>query len=225
MKVTAISDLHGDMPKLGGGDLLIVAGDFTAWDKVEQWEQWWAWINKQPYDHKVYIAGNHDMFLTPAYHCSPKALVRAMQMHDTMRESIKVTYLQDSGTVVDGFKIWGTPWSRWFEGVNPDCTAFMLKSEFELQDRFNLIPEDTDILVSHSPCYCRLDKTLYGDEAGSRALRDRVDYLRTKKLRYHFHGHIHEAYGAHEEEGLKTFNVARMDRSYTPRNKILNIEI
>jgi len=134
-------------------------------------------------------------------------------------------YLCDSGTDYQGLKIWGTPWTQWFQGVNPDCTGFMLRSEFQLKDKFDLIPEDTDILVTHGPCYQRLDKTLYGDHAGSRALRDRVDHLRGKKLRYHFHGHIHEAHGEHEEGGLKTYNVARMDRSYIPKNKILNIEI
>jgi Icc-related predicted phosphoesterase len=71
----------------------------------------------------------------------------------------------------------------------------------------------------------RLDRTIYGDYAGCEALRRQVDYLRGNKLKYHFHGHIHEAYGEHEEGGLKTYNVARMDRSYRPVNRILNIEI
>lgn len=209
--------MHGDRPTLKGGDLLIVAGDLTARDDFIGWQQFATWISAQSYRKKIFIAGNHDRYL---YDC------RLMIMPLVGPQNLEgVEFLCDCGTEFEGLKIWGTPWSNWFEGVNPDCAAFMLKTEFELMDRFNLIPEDTDILVSHSPCFGRLDKTLYGDLAGSTALRDRVDYLRTKKLKYHFHGHIHEAYGVHEEGGLKTFNVARMDRSYIPRNKIVNIEI
>lgn len=212
MKVTAISDLHGDRPKLEGGDLLIVAGDLTARDRPQEYGHFNEWIDKQAYTKKVVICGNHDgwiaggsSFLRPA--------------------GCTYDYLCDSGTEFEGLKIWGTPWTNWFEGVNSSCTAFMLQYEIDLKEKFDLIPEDTDILVSHGPCYRKLDKTRYGDHAGSVALRERVNYLRTENLRYHFHGHIHEAYGAIEEDGLKTYNVARMDRSYRPTHDIVNIEI
>jgi hypothetical protein len=36
MDVTCISDLHGYLPKLEGGDLLIIAGDMTARDTEEE---------------------------------------------------------------------------------------------------------------------------------------------------------------------------------------------
>ena len=212
MKVTAISDLHGDRPKLKGGDLLIVAGDLTARDRPKEYAEFNEWIDTQPYTKKVVICGNHDKcvyrgssFLWPA--------------------GATYEYLCDTGTEFGGLKIWGTPWTQWFHGVNPDCDAFMLRSEGQLKDKFDLIPEDTDILITHGPCRDRLDYTQWGDRVGSEALRYRVDYLRGKQLKYHFHGHIHEGYGAHEEGGLKTFNVARMDRYYRPVNKIVNIEI
>lgn len=213
MKCTAISDLHGDRPKLKGGDLLIIAGDLTARDRLSEYLDFCHWLKNQNYDKKIVIAGNHDM--------------RIQKEPFKFDEMITgVAYLCDSGTEYQGLKIWGTPWTQWFQGVNPDCTGFMLRTEFQLKDKFGLIPEDTDILITHSPCAQRLDHTLYGDRAGSTALRSRVDYLASQKqLKYHFHGHIHEAYGEHEEGGLKTYNVARMDRSYIPRNKIVNIEI
>ena len=214
MRVTAISDLHGDRPKLKGGDLLIIGGDLTARDRLSEYIECRVWLCQQDYKKIVVIAGNHDMCIENG----------VFEWPDGWKEE-EFVYLCDSGTEYQGLKIWGTPWTQWFQGVNPDCTGFMLRSEFQLKDKFDLIPEDTDILVTHGPCYQRLDKTLYGDHAGSRALRDRVDHLGGKKLRYHFHGHIHEAHGEHEEGGLKTYNVARMDRSYIPKNKILNIEI
>lgn len=212
MLVTAISDLHGDRPRLKGGDLLIIAGDLTARNKEDEYYQFNSWICDQDYDRKVVIAGNHDMLLQ-------KDSFQYLEGYPCF------DYLCDSGTEYQGLKIWGTPWTQWFYGVNPCCTAFMLRIEFQLKDKFDLIAEDTDILISHGPCFERLDKTLYGQSTGSMALRDRVDFLRGKQLKYHFHGHIHEAYGEHEESGLKTYNVARMDRNYIPKNKIVNIEI
>ena len=212
MKVTAISDLHGDRPKLGGGDLLIVAGDLTARDRLTEYQEFCYWLHNQKYDRKIVIAGNHD---------------RRLQV-DPFRFDEAVTgaiYLCDSGTTWNSLKVWGTPWTRWFESVNPDCSAFMLHTEFQLKDKFDLIPEDTDILISHGPCFGRLDYTLYGEDAGSTSLRATVDVLRGKRLKYHIHGHIHEAYGRHEEGGLITLNVSRMTRAYIPTNKIVNIEI
>lgn len=212
IKVTAISDLHGDRPTLKGGDLLIIAGDLTARDRLSEYQEFCIWLHKQPYERKIVISGNHD--------------VRIQKEPFKFDEQITgVAYLCDSMTEYKGLKVYGTPWTPYFQGVNPECAAFMLNSEFQLKDKFDLIPEDTDILVTHGPCYQRLDKTLWGDDAGSRSLRERVDHLRGKKLKYHIHGHIHESYGKHVEGGLTTLNVARMDRSYRPVNKIVNFEI
>lgn len=236
MKATFISDLHGDMPKLKGGDLLIVAGDLTAHDKEIQYKKFSEWVISQDYRHIVIVAGNHDCYVQNNTCCFDVGMLGGA-----------ATYLCDSGTEIEyeetveeehkfkglisyqvkrKLKIWGSPWTPYFDGVNPDCSAFMIRSDYVLKDKFDLIPEDTDILVTHGPCFGRLDLTLDGDNAGSPALRTRVDYLRDKMfLKYHIHGHIHEAYGMHDEGGLKTFNVARMDRSYRPKNSIVNIEI
>jgi Icc-related predicted phosphoesterase len=212
MKVTAVSDLHGDRPKLVGGDLLIIGGDLTARDRPQEYVLFNEWIDALDYKKKIVICGNHDMWIAKG-----SSFLRP--------SGCTYEYLCDSGTEYQGLKIWGTPWTQWFHGVNPDCTAFMLRSEFDLIEKYALIPYDTDILISHGPCYMRLDKTIYGDYAGSQALRDQVEYLKEKRLQYHFHGHIHEAYGEHKEGNLWTFNVSRMNRDYRPVNKILNIEI
>jgi 3',5'-cyclic AMP phosphodiesterase CpdA len=60
MKIDCISDLHGFQPKLEGGDLLIVAGDLTARDTVEEYITFNSWLSDQNYDRKIIIAGNHD---------------------------------------------------------------------------------------------------------------------------------------------------------------------
>jgi hypothetical protein len=53
MIIDCISDLHGYLPKLEGGDLLIVCGDLTAYNKPKQYEEFFLWLKKQKYRKKV----------------------------------------------------------------------------------------------------------------------------------------------------------------------------
>lgn len=232
MKITAIGDLHGDTPALPGGDLLIVSGDLTARDKAHEYAQFKMWIEKQDYKKKVVIGGNHDTLIFNGrwvydkpydfeYLCDSGT---EFEYEEKVEEDHKfkgtITYKQKKK-----LKLWGTPWTQWFEGVNPLCTAFMLQSEVELAEKYDMIPDDTDILITHGPRFEVLDRTLYKTNAGSKSLLKRVDYLKGKQLKFHIHGHIHEAHGKHEEDGLVTLNVSRMDRLYNPKNQIVNFEI
>lgn len=53
MIIDCIADLHGHYPKLEGGDLLIVAGDLTARDTLDEHINFSQWLEKQYYkkDH------------------------------------------------------------------------------------------------------------------------------------------------------------------------------
>ncbi len=66
MKITCLSDLHGNLPVLSGGELLIIAGDIAASDRVEEYYRFYDWLKDQDYKQKLYIGGNHDNFLA---HC------------------------------------------------------------------------------------------------------------------------------------------------------------
>ena len=75
-------------------------------------------------------------------------------------------------------------------------------------------PEDTDILVTHTPPYGILDRDgsiLYG----SRELLERVSTIRP---RLHLFGHIHKAHGM-TNDGMTVFsNAAIMDEGYDSLN-------
>lgn len=225
MKITAISDLHGFLPDdLPGGHLLILAGDYTRADKVKEWVEFYQWINKQNYEKIVYIGGNHDGFLS--YGCDNVLGDKIEYQYDKYIE-----YLCDTGTEFMGYKIWGTPHSLLFPGVNPLCTSFM-GTENSIGEKFNLIPKGIDILISHSPPYGILDSVRrFGEtksqSAGSKSLRKAVKRVLPM---YSFFGHIHE----HGNKGwyLKTrkeytfcYNVSYVNRNYEPVNKVLSFEI
>lgn len=231
MIIDCISDLHGSRPPLPGGDLLIVAGDLTARDTDEEHYNVVEWLCNQEYEKIIVIAGNHDNNLNDVY-------------FDAIQGG-EVVYLEDSGTEFEyqipefpeedeGFlpsgkrtlKIWGSPWTPWFEGVNPICTAFMIPPE-QLKEKWYLIPEDTDILITHCPPKGILDQTKRKYRVGCPDLRDWVMRWQPK---LHVFGHIHEGYGKWQSDNPKFeptifVNAAHMSVKYQPDNPPIRITL
>lgn len=219
MDITAISDLHGHYPQLEGGDLLIVAGDIGARDVREEYVQFFKWLILQKYRKIILIAGNHDNWLT--------------QLYRIPDEETNLEYLCDSGTEYEGLKIWGSPWTKRFDGENPRALAFTCETEEELAEKCRCIPEDTDILVTHSPMWGIYDSLTSGKHVGSLGLCVKCNKL--KKLKLHVCGHIHEAYGYGPcelrmgvEYPLKEFigiNASIVNERYEPVNNPIRIEL
>ncbi len=202
MIIDCISDIHGYFPKLQGGDLLLIAGDLTARDEPYQFEEFKKWLQKQNYKKKVLIAGNHDNFL--AHLENP---------HEYFEEA---TYLSDSGTEFEGLKIWGSPWTKNFPGQNPLCKAFGLDLSTQMLEKFLLIPQDIDILITHSPPLGILDNTRRA-RVGCPNLGNQVQKM--QKLKLHLFGHIHEGYGMEEGAlGTKFVNASFVNEFYEPIN-------
>ena len=99
MKIVFISDTHlkHGYLKVPAGDLLIHAGDFSARGRVNEVATFLDWFSSQPHRHKVFIAGNHD-FLAE----EQPGLFRGMIPDNLI-------YLEDSGTTINGLRIWGQP--------------------------------------------------------------------------------------------------------------------
>ena len=207
--IDCIADLHGFYPKLEGGDLLIVAGDLTARDLPAERLILLDWLANQDYKKKVWIAGNHDNSLV------------GMKFRKTRDDAAE--YLCDSGTEFEGLKIWGSPWTTWFSEVNPHCTAFMLP-EADLTEKWEMIPTDTDILITHSPPWTILDKNVEGMQVGSTGLMaHHINRLRPKLWVW---GHIHEAYGQdgpYQWNNTKYVNASHVNEKYKPVNKPIRI--
>jgi len=217
--ITIISDLHGYRPKLPGGDLIIVAGDLTASDTIDEHADFVCWLSEQNYNKKIFIAGNHDGQLEG---------VKPYKF----KNDVDMEYLCDSGTTYKGLKIWGSPWTPMF------CAwSFMKKRGAELREVWELIPKDTDILITHGPAYGILDEVILsskaekGENAGCEELRIFMEFLPNLKL--HACGHIHESYGTcilkrpgiGDENNIICVNACLMDGNYNPINKPIQVAL
>jgi Icc-related predicted phosphoesterase len=243
--VDCIADLHGNYPKLDGGDLLIVAGDLTGADTDYEYWQFNKWIKDQnpKYGEVIVIAGNHD-----------NLLIQTPDRHMAHAYCHPATYLCDSGTEFEyyderfpeedeGFlpsgkrtlKIWGSPWTKTFKGMNPHCMAFTKDTEEELNEKWDLIPTDTDILITHSPPYGILDMVPFhyrlmmggGNHKGSKSLALKVGKMEPPPKLWVW-GHIHEAYGVDlpiRSKPCKMVNASHVNYRYQPVNKPIRIEL
>lgn len=213
MKIIAISDTHNKHKKLTipKCDVLIHAGDFT-WDgKFSDVRKFIHWFASQPAEYKVLIAGNHELTLDDTY---PKFNPK---IKDLILNDPDIIYLENSETIIEGLKIWGTPWTpayyNWaFNGITDENAPF--ERGIPLSRIYERIPEDVNILICHGPAYDILDRTLHGDSRqGSVEMRKVTTKL--DHLRLYICGHIHESRGMEiADGGVYYCNVASMDRDY-----------
>ena len=207
MRVVCISDTHGMHSRVAvpDGDLLIHAGDITSRGELSIVEQFNEWLGRLPHQHKVVIAGNHD-------YCFER------NRQDAEARLTNCTYLQDSETTVEGFRIWGSPWQPWFFDW-----AFNLRRGDEISRKWDLIPAGIDILVTHGPPRGYGDITMReGEEAGCENLMAAIKRVRP---RLHVYGHIHEGYGLREADGTTFINASICTLQYHPTNAPIVIDL
>lgn len=206
MKIVCISDTHSlhKKIKIPEGDLLIVAGDITNKGNLTDLSMFNQWLGKLKFKEKVCIAGNHDF-------CFERDLSLAKSVLSN------ATYLHDSEVIIDGLKIYGSPWTPKFFNW-----AFNVDRGPDIWKYWENIPLDTDILVTHGPPYGILDKNLAGTFTGCESLFRRVSEL---SLKLHVFGHIHESYGQVKIGETLFVNASICDVNYAPVNAPIVIEI
>lgn len=133
MRLLCISDLHGlhDELAVPPCDVLVVAGDVTAFGRFAEVDAFGEWLRQQPYRRALVVAGNHD---TDLYAPGIGRLLGSNILHD-------------AGCHIDGLKFWGFPWVQ-KPGSSRDEAFTLSKSSY--QQRCRLIPKDVDVLISHA---------------------------------------------------------------------------
>jgi Icc-related predicted phosphoesterase len=183
MKIWHISDTHGlqnllHLPK--GIDLVIHSGDFSNYydlyrNRVEAMD-FLDWYAKIPIVYKVLISGNHDAM---AY-CNGSEFRKLCEDHG-------IIYLENESVNVLGFNIWGSPFTPTFG------SWYFMKDREKFKDFYEMVPLDTDIMVTHGPPKGILDQ---GFSNGSRTINCGCDYLKESifssiKPKLSLFGHIH----------------------------------
>ncbi len=208
MKIVIISDTHNfhyrvDLPD---GDLIIHCGDLTGMGTKPEVANFIDWFEKLPYQHKIFIAGNHDF-----------GFERETDWLEGELDHRNFNYLHDNSIEIEGIKFYGSPYQPWF------CDwAFNLKRGEACAAKWAEIPQDTDFLITHGPPEGILDKNLEGESVGCYDLLQRVKVV---KPIVHAFGHIHEGYGSKEVEETLFINASTCTRAYKPTNKPVVIEL
>lgn len=226
IRFVCISDTHGKIEgsklHMPSGDVLLHAGDFTQKGHMNEIQKFNSYLGALPYKVKVVIAGNHDLTFddniteaslrtfgvqksTVESYLSERGLKSVKQMLTS------AIYLEDSLVTVCGIKIYGAPWQPVF------CDwGFNLNRGEDILKKWQTIPADLDILMTHGPPVGHGDLTGGNNNVGCVELLNTVQ--KRVKPKFHVFGHIHEGYGV-TSDGYTTFiNASTCTRRYLPTN-------
>lgn len=182
MKIWHISDTHSyhELLKVPEDiDIVIFSGDcsnprdpYLGSNEILNFLDWYQSLNIK---HKIFIAGNHDTAIE-------KRLITPGDIH-----SRGIIYLENSSTEIEGLKIWGSPCTPEF-GVG---WAFNRKRKI-INKTWELIPNTTDIIVTHGPPKTIMDLSYDKDNklefCGCGALYKKIEKINPKAVLF---GHIH----------------------------------
>ena len=217
-----------ELPK---GDVLIHAGDISNKGGEVDVTNFIYWFqNIQEFDTKIFISGNHDYCferINEPHHKGDYDWLHNLMSPENLAQS-DVTYLEDSFMTIEDpefsrpIKIYGSPWQPWFY----DWAFNLPRLGTELQEKWNMIPEDTDVLITHGPPNGILDLVNNfrqpNRNVGCESLRFHVERV---KPALNVFGHIHEGYGVKQVNDTLFVNASICTAGYEPTNKPIIIDL
>lgn len=210
-KIVCISDTHSFHNEVAvpDGDILIHAGDITHQGEVYILDNFLRWFDSHPHKYKIFIAGNHDWCFDTRHY------LYAETQSKLKAYSGRIKYLHhESYTIQEyGIKLFGSPYTPFFHNW-----AFNVQRG-NLHHYWDQIDDDTNILITHGPCYGILDVTRANELCGDVELLHRVNQL--KNLKYHVFGHIHTNGPMQRQkvDEVTFINASVLDESYELKNK------
>lgn len=221
MRIVAISDTHTHHMDVvvPDGDVLVHAGDFTYKGRRDEISEFLDWFLGLPHKHKVLIAGNHDIQLDHEKRTASNSILGVDDMdhwihqefYDRIKSKENVHYLENSGICIEGVNFWGSPITPSFGygwGFNSDPD--------QIGKYWDLIPEGTDVLITHGPSFDNLDWVLPDyKKVGCDKLYKKISEISPI---VHIFGHIHEAYGVKKNGKTTFFNASQLNHRYYNTN-------
>ena len=214
MRFCCISDTHNKHEELDltqyPADILISSGDVTSSGTKDELLRFLIWFEKQPFEYKIFIPGNHDRYIEDNFEDFVNVLTKFSG----------ITLLHNSGINIAGINFWGS-------GDTPEfCNWAFNKTHEELVETWSNVPSNTDVLITHGPAYGILDEVNNvwspTPNVGCKALRDMIV---PSTIKYCIFGHIHEQGGKHLNiEGTDFYNVSVLDERYRMVNTPTIIE-
>jgi Icc-related predicted phosphoesterase len=231
MRIVCISDTHNyhnqmehPIPK---GDVLIHAGDISGVGEMYEVTKFVNWFkNIEGFEYKIFIAGNHDLSFERINQPHRRGNYDWLSnlISDPYLPHSSVYYLEDSSLVIETtefskpIKFYGTPWQPEFFNW-----AFNLPRDGEeLYQKWQMIPDDTNVLITHGPPYNVRDYVPDGDSVGCRLLRDRIEVI---KPQLNVFGHIHHAHGMSLVGDTMYVNASICTERYKPTNKPIVVDL
>ncbi len=236
MRIVCISDTHSlhdlmthPIPK---GDVLIHSGDISnkgGEKDVTNFIHWFGTI--EGFDMKIFIAGNHDFCferINEPHHKGDYDWLNKLMSRENLFDK-NVVYLEDNETTIESvefsrpIKIYGSPWQPNFY----DWAFNLPRMGDEIKSKWDMIPEDTDVLITHGPPHEIRDfvsNWRQGDmNVGCEILRHQLENRIKPSL--HVFGHIHGAYGAALIKDTLYVNASTCTESYQPSNKPIIVDL
>ncbi len=199
MKIWHISDTHNLHIKLTipQVDCVIFSGDCSLTDnfainsnEVSNFIDWYASL---PIKYKVFVGGNHDVSIERGLHKPEKFKQNGIE------------YLFNDFVIIENYRIWGSPYTPTFG----KGWAWNMQRH-KIHKVWDMIPDDTDILVTHGPPKGILDYTINRqnelENCGCSNLRKRISNLNLKACLF---GHIHNC------EHIHNSSIQKLARSNT----------
>lgn len=205
MRIVCISDIHNKIGqiKLPPGDLLVIAGDLTGMGTIVEISKFNNDLEyiKLLYKHGILVIfGNHDILAEDNMSLAREMLTNAKYV------------LQDQSVEIDGIKFYGTAWTPRFHDW-----AFNVDRGAKIKEKWNMIPTDTDILVTHGPPHMILDVSSMYENIGCQDLLDTI--LVNSNIKAHIFGHNHFGYGIKEFHNKLFINASSLNEKYQAVNK------
>jgi predicted phosphodiesterase len=220
MRFCFISDTHNyhDALTIPECDILVHCGDWTGLGRYSEVTAFATWLNKQPAKHIVIIPGNHEK----VFEAELLGSIGIPGSRSWITNACpKAHVLIDESIVLEGYRIYGSPWSPfffdWAWNAGRTITEAAHTGKPFIGDIWSKIPENTQILITHGPGYGKLDKLKprngITELAGCVELQKRIEQL--PDLKIHAFGHLHYQGGQIEVDGNVTYiNAAICDDKY-----------
>jgi Icc-related predicted phosphoesterase len=210
VRICLISDTHNMHKRLGklpDADIIIHSGDMTSVGhehEIKNFMKWFSGLTQ--YEHKICIAGNHDWLFQR----------EGLRARSLVPDNIH--YLENDFVMIEDLMFYGTPVQPPF--MNWAFNVF----EPKLTEYWKAIPDETDVLITHSPPFMVGDYVPRSmQHEGSPSLYEEV--IKRIKPKLHVFGHIHEGYGQWKIDETKFVNASNLDGDYMCVNDPVIIEI